>query len=365
MFRIQKSDVYEFTATPSHHNSTISCEFHNKDFNITQSCPVSVEYAPVLQLGETSSPSVQPTTFFEEFENVTITPKQSKFVNCFASGHPAPKVLWVFKNKTIEGSTTLELAFSHEPGLYTCVAENAGGRVASSFWLNIGSKPIMIAAFDKNKSKKESLLGADVEMLCPFTKQETIAWEHNGQLLDAEKNNILKLQRVNQQMAGKYRCVAKNSVGSKSFTYSLDILEKPTVEVFDETTNRQKYKTSHEESLEFEENGEMELSCKARGTPEPEISWTAPNGEITFDEILYIESVKVQDSGLYVCKAENTQGEAKFEYQITVFKLPSQSPLHPEDGDRVDISKSAGESVTLECKISGNPEPDFKWYHGT
>lgn len=289
-----------------------------------------------------------------------MTTSQTKLIKCIVTGNPTPEVRWIFQNETIGSSSTLELNALSDSGLYTCIAENSRGNMKTSFNLNVMSGPALPKDFNKSTFQKGAAIGGEVELVCPFQKSSFIIWESNKKILNGETGKTLKLKNVDARMIGEYRCIAVNSIGSDSFTFTLGIFEKPTLESVD-MNMKVKLVTLHTENISILKGDTLELSCKAHGYPTPEIAWTTPDNTTYFDETLKIETVEVSDAGPFVCKAENGQGVAAITYEVNVASPPSV-----EDGmHEVDVKGTLGKPLTITCKIEGTPAPAFQWFHGS
>uniref|UniRef100_A0A673JAK2 Ig-like domain-containing protein n=1 Tax=Sinocyclocheilus rhinocerous TaxID=307959 RepID=A0A673JAK2_9TELE len=84
-----------------------------------------------------------------------------------------------------------------------------------------------------------------------------------------------------------------------------------------------------------------------------------PNITTTFENniaILAIANVAINHGGKYTCQAENEAGKQKCEATVSV-QEPARFVEKPPS-----ISVTAGDSATLECKVSGSPDLKVKWF---
>lgn len=103
------------------------------------------------------------------------------------------------------------------------------------------------------------------------------------------------------------------------------------------------------------------VHCRAQGTPNPQIKWTAEGGDLS-EEIedrngtLVFRNVTASQSGNYTCFAKNVQGEISATVAITVVVAPrflvfSDGPINvTEMGDAM-----------LHCQATGDPTPTIQW----
>ncbi|XP_041357097.1 peroxidasin-like isoform X2 [Gigantopelta aegis] len=110
------------------------------------------------------------------------------------------------------------------------------------------------------------------------------------------------------------------------------------------------------------------FTCRAEGSPIPEISWFHNNNEISAQDARYsilsdgtlmIQETKDTDQGVYECVAKNAAGEVKTnQVELRYFGEP-EKPKFMEMPD--DVTAVAGRSITLPCRAIGNPRPDITW----
>ncbi|OPJ84914.1 peroxidasin [Patagioenas fasciata monilis] len=115
------------------------------------------------------------------------------------------------------------------------------------------------------------------------------------------------------------------------------------------------------------------FTCRAEGNPKPAIIWLHNNNKIDMkddnrlnllqDGTLMIQNTKESDKGVYQCMAKNVAGEVKTqEVVLRYFDTPSKPTfvIQPQNTEVL-----MGESVTLECGVSGHPHPRISWTLGT
>ncbi|GIZ02797.1 down syndrome cell adhesion molecule-like protein Dscam2 [Caerostris extrusa] len=75
---------------------------------------------------------------------------------------------------------------------------------------------------------------------------------------------------------------------------------------------------------------------------------------------LFIERVRAQDSGKYVCTVKNNSvGEVRVETELTVYGNLSVS-LYP-----AQLTTESGRSATLNCSVQGYPVHSITWFKDT
>lgn len=109
------------------------------------------------------------------------------------------------------------------------------------------------------------------------------------------------------------------------------------------------------------------LECAAVGHPVPQIAWQKDGGTdfpaarkrrmhvMPEDDVFFIVDVKIEDTGVYSCTAQNTAGSISANATLTVLETPSfLRPL-------LDRTVTKGETAVLQCIAGGSPPPRLNW----
>ncbi|XP_032513390.2 leucine-rich repeats and immunoglobulin-like domains protein 3 [Danaus plexippus] len=167
--------------------------------------------------------------------------------------------------------------------------------------------------------------------------------------------SVLVIPDVSHADSGKYQCVVSNKFG---ITYSsqakVNIVTFPR---FIKTPTNVTVKTGET----------VTLKCAATGDPSPEISWKKDGGNdfpaarerrmnvMPTDHLFFIVNAKTTDMGIYSCAAKNPAGTIISNATLTVLQEPSF--IRVMENKEV----TSGESVVLQCMITGSPKPVLKW----
>ncbi|KAL9904483.1 titin-like [Glossina fuscipes fuscipes] len=211
---------------------------------------------------------------------------------------------------------------------------------------------------------------------------------------DEDNVATLIIREVFPEDAGRFTCVAKNSVGFTSTTTEL-VVETPLSDHGSDATGMSRKSMSRESSLAdilegipptfsrkpkaqyVNENTNVILECRLVAVPEPDIIWTY-NGEqidttklqnvrvVTESDIhmycsvVHISKVKKSQEGVYEVVATNREGEARLPIMLKVRTGEKEPPQILEPLRNMIIRE--GESAVLSTQIVGNPAPKISWY---
>lgn len=182
-------------------------------------------------------------------------------------------------------------------------------------------------------------------------------------------NGTLVVKSVTDKDAGDYLCVARNKVGDDFGVLKVNVVMKPAkIEHKEENDHRVFY------------GGDLKVDCVASGLPNPEISWSLPDGSLVSSFMqsddsggrtkryvvfnngtLYFNEVGMREEGDYTCFAENQVGKDEMTVRVKVVTEPAAirnktySVVHVPYGD----------VVTVACEAKGEPTPRVMWLSPT
>ncbi|XP_039223672.1 basement membrane-specific heparan sulfate proteoglycan core protein isoform X11 [Crotalus tigris] len=189
-------------------------------------------------------------------------------------------------------------------GVYVCRVRGPSGQAQERVSLTVQALPkVMI---NIRTSVQTVLVGSAVEFECLAfgDPKPDITWSKvGGQLRPGvlASGGLVKIERVEQADAGKYRCTATNNVGTVQSHVILHVQSSPHV-------------AAQPEVREVSAGSTVVFPCSASGFPVPEIKWTKLEGELPRHaqlegHSLTIPSARPEDTGVYVCTASNRQGK--------------------------------------------------------
>jgi len=221
-------------------------------------------------------------------------------------------------------------------------------------------------------------------------------------LLDFETNNYLEFNKLSIDNDGTYKCIGRNAHGAEKLEYNVSILQSAKVV------------EAVEEQRVLRNDDSMTLTCTARGTPIPVISWIldgrilSTTARLNIDKLLttvqdstiyfnghgsgisYLDPFKLKKSkekfysqltklekntiklemvfnkrdqlvaGSYQCYAFNALGRDERAVEVKINEKPHVSDKHDESSQEVEILQ--GLPLLLACLVEGDPQPKVDWY---
>ncbi|XP_071380962.1 neural cell adhesion molecule L1.2 [Centroberyx affinis] len=212
-------------------------------------------------------------------------------------------------------------------------------------------------------STYHTLRGQTLELECIVQGLPTpsVSWlRMDGELSEsrttkAMSDRRLKLSNISESDAGEYQCVAENSQGTTTHTYTVTVEAAP-------------YWTKEPVSQLYAPGETVRLDCQADGIPSPTISWSI-NGiplsaidhdsrrSLTASGSLILKDVNFQDTAIYQCRASNKHGTILTNTNVYVIELPPQ--IMTENGSTYTVTE--GQKAILDCETFGSPKPKVRW----
>ncbi|XP_078456569.1 peroxidasin homolog [Lampetra planeri] len=274
-----------------------------------------------------------PATFVIQPQNTEVLAGESVTLECSATGHPTPRITWTRGDGSSlprdprfstppTGGLHIHNASRGDAGQYSCHASNNQDAVRASA-LIIVQEPPEFMVLPTNQTLVE---GQTVDFLCEARgdPQPSISWTKAGYPVVSEGRvsllppGTLRIARAEVRDSGRYRCQAKNAVGSRDADAMLTITRRqaPVITVLPS-------------DIKTESGHHVRIYCSAQGEPQPGITWTkdgAPLSEsgkfvMSAEGFLMVRDVNAGDEGRYECVARNSVGHASASMLLSV-KVP-------------------------------------------
>ncbi|XP_069772736.1 hemicentin-1-like [Narcine bancroftii] len=293
-------------------------------------------------------------------------------LECDFHGVPVPGITWLKDNRPIVSSSKMtyvkrgrllqiDRVQASDAGWYACHAKNIAGTVKKLYKVHVYVPPTIDDSLG-NPLKTKAVAGHSFTLKCSsrgYPPPELFWLKDDAPLMDNDKiqfmdgGRTLKVKNAGASDAGTYLCVARNVAGEHQLRHTVNILVPPQLQ------------TGEVSYVSVTINNPLALTCQPNGHPPPKITWLKDSSPLTElggvwvsdnQSRLFISRMKLTDAGHYVCLARNEAGEGRREYDITVHVPPVVKIVGGES-----LSVISGQSVTLECAVTGIPTPLITW----
>ncbi|KPP78868.1 neurofascin-like [Scleropages formosus] len=358
-----------------------------------------------------SCPTVKqpPTIIKQSLKDYIVDPRDNIIIECEAKGNPVPTFMWrrngkffnVGKDPRVtmrKRSGTLEISFRNGgrpedyEGEYQCFASNNFGTALSNKMLLRVSKsplwpkevlepvvinegaPLVLACNPPPGLPPPNTFWMNSAML-PISQDERVSMGLNGDLYfsnvlakDAATDyscnaRFLFTHTIQQKNPFTLKVLTKEPYNDTSSFSSVNHTDSYSGRSVPETTPTFLTPTGTTSSKMVLRGEQMLLECIAAGVPTPRIHWFKKGGELptqkvkteNYNKTLRIMSVSEEDSGEYVCRANNKIGSISHSISVQVkaapywLEKPQNLILAPDENGR------------LVCRANGNPKPSIQW----
>ncbi|XP_078379831.1 hemicentin-2-like isoform X2 [Oculina patagonica] len=287
--------------------------------------------------------------------NLTVNQSDVITLTCLTSGNPSPNVTWTVDGNTsaiLSADNKLELIVTSKAneGRYRCTASNGIGLPSiSTAYVFVKHHRPMNTSFISCSSDNTAWVNDGIVFTCSSVSSPSPATYiiyHNGKIIKKNKSGYHKICNVKLHHAGTYTCEPRNTFGvGERRSIRLTVYEKVAVHVIPRVMN-------------VTEGSPVLLTCKATGSPPPNITWTSmSSGEIYNGGKLEIKSVQRNDTGDYQCSASNGMSNpVKDTAFLNVYYAPT---ITNTAGPNVIVNE--GGTLQLYCHGDGNPQPIITW----
>uniref|UniRef100_UPI0037E8CADA basement membrane-specific heparan sulfate proteoglycan core protein-like n=1 Tax=Semicossyphus pulcher TaxID=241346 RepID=UPI0037E8CADA len=152
---------------------------------------------------------------------------------------------------------------------------------------------------------------------------------------------------------GQYRCLASNSAGRGTAQAVLNVKFAPKVRL------------TPAGPLRVRMGEPVSVECRATGRPRPKMTWKRQGStlqlvtsEINDVNTIQWSAVHPEDSGVYICQAENAEGVTEVKVDVIV-EGGLGAPVASVSATEMTVVE--GHTVTMECVASGSPAPVITW----
>ncbi|XP_030621223.1 matrix-remodeling-associated protein 5 [Chanos chanos] len=337
--------------------------------------------------------ALPPTITEGATESIAIQSGRSVYLHCTAKGEPMPLLKWslpdgahmkptqflgrrlfVFPNGTLFIKSVVPL----DSGRYECSATNVVGSAKRVLQLDIGQETPIPWQRPSQQHSVKAMYGSTVFLHCPESagSQRGTVWRLPSKILlehryspqrhiTAFPNGTVRILQLTEKDAGSYLCIFQRPNGEDMELFQVEVLMKPPKI---ENAGAQQKRVANGENFQ--------VDCVASGLPDPEVSWSLPDGTVINNALqsddsgtrsqryiifgngtLLLHQMDKKDEGDYTCYAKNTLGEDEMRVSV---KVISNSPK-TSSKDQLTIFAPLGESVYMKCDALRKSQPTIIW----
>ncbi|NWV14212.1 HMCN1 protein, partial [Ptilonorhynchus violaceus] len=261
-----------------------------------------------------------------------------------------------FKESSSMSWDIAQVSVSDE-GFYECVATSTAGTGRAQTFLDVSEPPPVIQV--PHNVTVVPGAGAVLSCLALSSVRYNLSWQRHGR--DARLQDPLRVRLLSNLSlevrparlsdAGSYSCIAANEGGAAAASVFLTVQEPPRLVISPKNQT-------------FTEGSEVSIRCSATGYPKPTVVWThndmfivgSSRYRLTPEGTLIIRKAIPKDAGIYGCLASNSAGTEKQTSTLTYIEGPSLTIVQSE------ILVGLGDTTVMECKTTGIPPPQVKWF---
>ncbi|KAL7886132.1 hypothetical protein AOLI_G00064270 [Acnodon oligacanthus] len=338
--------------------------------------------------------AVLPPTIQEEAsESIYINNGRSIYVHCTAKGEPAPLLKWILPDGSQmkptqfigrrlfifpNGTLYIKSVAPTDTGKYECLATNTVGLAKRVVDLNIKQESLDPWKGPSQQHIVSAMYGSTVFLHCPEStgSHRGTVWRLPSKILLEHRyspqrhittfpNGTLRILRLTEKDRGSYLCMYQRPNGEDMELFQVEVLMKPPK--IKNMGSQQKRVTNGENFL---------VDCVASGLPDPEVSWSLPDGTIINNALqsddsgsrnrryiifgngtLLLQQMGKNDEGDYTCYAKNTLGEDAMKVSVQV--IPNSPQISSKD--QVSLWAPLGHAAQMTCDATGEPPPAIIW----
>ncbi|XP_077985362.1 inactive tyrosine-protein kinase 7-like [Glandiceps talaboti] len=282
----------------------------------------------------------------------TILEGESLIINCSADGNPNPQFTWTTPEGRVIDGNILDLnpIQRTQSGNYTCEANNDlyNGQLGidrETMNVDVQYPPERADIHHPHGGTTTEYKTFVVVCTADSNPKPTFEWFNaTDDILSSD--SMLKINSTSRDESGIYTCVATttfhdSSVKNVSSNIYIDVQYIPQITPMPDQT------TVEGESLI--------INCSADGNPNPQFTWTTPEGRVIDGNILELNPVQRTQSGNYTCEANNDlyNGQLGIDRETIIVDVKYLPTIIGNNY----FSAEFRQSVTLIVEVQANPIP--------
>ncbi|XP_066025272.1 neural cell adhesion molecule 1-like [Pocillopora verrucosa] len=258
----------------------------------------------------------------------TLDEGATRTLFCVASGNPKPTYRWYKDNVKIledqnNSNYTITSASRNDAGTYRCEAVinvPTLGQYSDSYTVQVTVRFRPVHKTNSLSSNQTVVEGRTATFLClteAFPTATAYKWFKDGiEITNSQDFETLKISNTQSRLsiknakkgsAGQYSCDGTNAVGTGDRKSAFLLVNYPPTITF------------YQRAFTVNETNDVTLTCRAKGVPQPTITWRKIEDELNcLGEHCIIRNISGKNDGTYRCVARNELGEDWKEITLNV-----------------------------------------------
>lgn len=371
--------------TESHQDNSLSLYFNSLQEEQAGKYTCKGTYANTIYLNKSVTiDTIVAITWDDAPENQYPILGDDFGIQCKVKARPSPLVDWLYNGELIKTNEhyiidkyalKIKNVQESDDGIYTCRASvlTTGELKERPIRVEVHVRPTV----EELPSPVNIIEGVDANIECKahgkppprYTWVKSLTQQNlsNADRFGVDANNgVLTITNVNREDAGEYQCLATNAAGTATTNFMVNVIVKPKIMEFVNTTKVEDKRAS--------------IECKAFGRPPPEVTFKKHTSKKPFvkgsqmdDDRIILENVQDavigetvgtltidklirSDDGLYECIAQNLGGEARRNGHLTVEFPPSFASMPNKT-----VWSWEQRPVNISCIAESIPNATIRW----
>ncbi|XP_043112542.1 matrix-remodeling-associated protein 5 [Puntigrus tetrazona] len=337
--------------------------------------------------------ALPPTIVEVSHETIFMNAGRNVYVDCTAKGEPFPLIKWVLPDSSQmkptqfigsrififpNGTLYIKNVNPSDSGRYECSATNPVGFAKRTVQMDVRQAAPGPWKGLYQQHSVTATYGSTVFLHCPesvgssrgtvwrLPSKNILEHQHSPQRhITAFPNGTLRILRLTEKDGGNYLCMYQRPNGEDMELFQVEVLMRPPKI---ENTGAQHKRVA---------NGDNFLvDCVASGLPDPEVSWSLPDGTMINNALqsddsgsrtrryiifgngtLLLQQMGKKDEGNYTCYAKNTLGEDAMKVSVQV--VPNLPQITYKE--QASMWAAFGQSAQMKCDVTGVLPPTIIW----
>ncbi|UXI15568.1 troponin C [Sarcoptes scabiei] len=317
----------------------------------------------------------------------TVVQGKSGHLRCAVSGHPKPTIKWIKLHDHIDPNRyeirddklIIKQMSLKDRGVFVCIAENSMGKSNATVYVEIERREIPSIKIDRTdpiRSQKESktylkcrIIAGIPEPVIEWRRRDGSSFTSNVEI----NGGLLQFNRIDVQDEGVYVCSAENVAGRATAQITLSSSNVPRVKILQNSP----FRARRNDLVKFDCKSQSSSSSPSFSSSQNKIDWhkmrTNSVSEPIYEQprhsikiinedhvALEIDSVDIEDSGIYVCSIDSLKGSSEERIQLIV--EPNIDSVPDVLVEEKVVTVSIGSRAELRCLIRGTKRKiSIKW----